>query len=203
MNFVFISPNFPDIYSHFVRELHARGVNVLGIGDQPYESLNQELKENLTEYCFVSDMNRFDWMVQTVDYLQKKYGTIDFLESNNEYWMRSDAKLREWFNVKGGYRLADLDLYQCKSGMKKFFNDAGVKTARYIIVSTLEESRKFIEQVGYPVFAKPDSGVGAADTYKISSDDELARFHQIEKHERYIMEEFIKGEIISFNGIAN
>ena len=52
MNFVFISPNFPRIYSHFVKALHDRGVNVLGIGDERYETLNDELKANLTEYCY-------------------------------------------------------------------------------------------------------------------------------------------------------
>ena len=49
MNFVFISPNFPKIYSHFVKALNKKGVRVLAIGDEPYDSLNQELKDNLTE----------------------------------------------------------------------------------------------------------------------------------------------------------
>ena len=48
MNFIFISPNFPRIYSKFVKALRDKGVTVLGIGDEPYESLNQELKDNLT-----------------------------------------------------------------------------------------------------------------------------------------------------------
>ena len=56
MNFVFISPNFPKIYSHFVKALAERGVTVLGIGDAQYNELNDELKTYLKEYCFVSDM---------------------------------------------------------------------------------------------------------------------------------------------------
>ena len=203
MNFIFISPNFPVIYSHFVKELKAKGVNVLGIGDQPYDSLCDELKNNLTEYCYVSNMNNLGWMINTVQYLKNKYGKIDFIESNNEYWMRNDAKLREWFNVEGGYRVKDLDVYQAKSGMKKYFQEAGLKTARYIMVSTLEESKKFVKEVGYPVFAKPDSGVGAASTFKIKNEDDLRNFHSIEHHEPYIMEEFINGSIVSFDGIAN
>ena len=203
MNYIFISPNFPIIYSHFVKELKAKGVNVLGIGDQPYDSLCEELKANLTEYCFVSNMNNLDWMINTVDYLQKKYGKIDFIESNNEYWMRNDAKLREWFNVEGGYRFHDLEVYQAKSKMKQYFKQAGLKTARYIMVSSLEESLKFVKEVGYPVFAKPDSGVGAADTFKIKNEADLKHFHEVKPNEEYIMEEFINGSIVSFDGIAN
>ena len=203
MNFIFISPNFPRIYSHFVKALKDRGVNVLGIGDERFESLEQELKDNLTEYCYVADLNNKAWVINTIEYLRYKYGKIDYLESNNEYWMKNDAVYREWFNIEGGYRPADLADYQSKSGMKKYFQKAGVKTARYILVSSIEESLKFVEQVGYPVFAKPDSGVGAADTFKISNEDELRHFHEVKPNEQYIMEEFLDGSIVSFDGIAN
>lgn len=203
MNFIFISPNFPRIYSHFVKALKDRGVNVLGIGDERFESLEQELKDNLTEYCYVADLNNKAWVINTIEYLRYKYGKIDYLESNNEYWMKNDAVYREWFNIEGGYRPSDLADYQSKSGMKKYFKKAGVKTARYILVSSLEESLKFVKQVGYPVFAKPDSGVGAADTFKITNEDELRHFHEVKPNETYIMEEFLDGSIVSFDGIAN
>ena len=203
MNFIFISPNFPQIYSHFVKALKDRGVNVLGIGDERYDNLCDELKWNLTEYCYVADLNNKAWMINTIEYLKYKYGKIDFIESNNEYWMRNDATYREWFNVEGGYRPADLEHYQAKSQMKQYFNQAGVKTARYIMVSSFEECLKFIETVGYPVFAKPDSGVGAADTFKISSLEDLQHFFAVKPNETYIMEEFLDGSIVSFDGIAN
>ena len=35
MNFVFISPHFPENYWNFCDRLRANGVNVLGIGDAP------------------------------------------------------------------------------------------------------------------------------------------------------------------------
>ena len=44
-NFIFISPNFPTNYWMFCRELKNNGINVLGIGDQPYDDLNKNLKE--------------------------------------------------------------------------------------------------------------------------------------------------------------
>ena len=87
--------------------------------------------------------------------------------------------------------------------MKKYFQSAGVKTARYIIASSLEESKKFVKEVGYPLFAKPDSGVGASDTFKISNEEDLVNFHNQELHETYIIEEYLEGYITSFDGIAN
>lgn len=203
MNFVFISPNFPRIYSKFVKALRDKGVTVLGIGDEPFETLSKELKDNLTEYCYVSDMSRYDWMKNTLGYLTYKYGPIDYIESNNEYWMENDAKLREDFGVEKGYRYEELLNYKRKSSMKKYFSEAGVKVARYIIVSSLEESKKFVKEVGYPVFAKPDSGVGASDTFKIDNEEALIAFHNSQLKEEYIMEEYLEGYIVTFDGIAN
>ncbi len=203
MNFIFISPNFPRTYQHFVSELKNAGVNVLGIGDEPYVNLSDELKSSLKEYCFVSDMNRVDWMINTINYLQNKYGPIDFIESNNEYWLHNDAIYREWFNVPNGLRPNELAVRQAKSTMKKFFKRAGVKTARYILVSSLKKSLNFVKEVGYPVFAKPDSGVGASDTFKIHNEKELRHFHSLDLKETYIMEEFLDGYITSFDGIAD
>ena len=51
MNFVFISPNFPHTYWQFCDRLHRNGINVLGIGDSPYDSLEAPLKAALTEYA--------------------------------------------------------------------------------------------------------------------------------------------------------
>ena len=203
MNYIFISPNFPKTYRHFVSELRNAGVNVFGIGDEPYVALSDELKSSMTEYCYVSDLNRVDWMINTISYLTNKYGPIDFIESNNEYWLRNDATYREWFNIPNGLRPIDLSLRQKKSTMKRFFKKAGVKTSRYIMVSSLKKSLEFVKEVGFPVFAKPDEGVGASDTFKIKNISELKRFHELKLNEPYIMEEFLEGYITSFDGIAD
>lgn len=203
MNYIFISPNFPKCYRHFVIELKNAGVNVFGIGDEPFANLPDELKSSMVEYCYVSDMKRVDWMINTINYLRGKYGQIDFIESNNEFWLRNDATYREWFGIENGFKTADLDIRQKKSSMKKFFKHAGVKVARYIMVSSLKKSLAFVEEVGYPVFAKPDEGVGAADTFKIRNQKELEEFHNREFKEPYIMEEFLEGYITTFDGIAD
>ena len=49
----------------------------------------------------------------------------------------------------------------------EMYKKAGVKVARYHMVDTIENAKKFILEVGYPVVVKPDNGVGANATYKI------------------------------------
>ncbi len=86
MNFIFISPQFPTNYYHFCAELKNNGVNVLGIGDSAYDSLPYSLKNVLTEYYKVESMENYDQMMRAVAYFTFKYGRIDWIESNNEYW---------------------------------------------------------------------------------------------------------------------
>ena len=50
MNFVFISPQFPQTFWNFCDRLKKNGVNVLGIGDTPYDNLSQNVKDSLNEY---------------------------------------------------------------------------------------------------------------------------------------------------------
>ena len=82
-NVIFISPNFPVNYWQFCRELRFDGVNVLGIGDQPYDELSFELKSSLTEYFRVPSLEDYDQVFRAVAYFAFRYGRIDFLESKN------------------------------------------------------------------------------------------------------------------------
>ncbi|MEE0830766.1 MAG: carbamoylphosphate synthase large subunit, partial [Longicatena sp.] len=43
MNFIFISPNFPESYWMFCQGLKKHNVNVLAIGDAPYDELSNDL----------------------------------------------------------------------------------------------------------------------------------------------------------------
>ena len=203
MNFVFISPNFPKIYSHFVKALSDNGVTVLGIGDTPKNEINDELKQYLAEYCYVSDLGNIQWMKNTLDYLENKYGEISYIESNNEYWLFQDSLLRDYKNVKNGFKPKEMDKIKFKSSMKEYFSKAGIKIARYTLSEDFEEIKKFANQVGYPLFAKPNNGVGANDTYTIKDENELKLFLNNKPNEQYIIEEYVNGEIVTFDGIVD
>ena len=85
MNFVFVSPQFPASYWNFCDRLKQRGVTVLGLSDAPYDSLSDQVKNSLTEYYRVDNMEDYDQMVRAMGYFTHKYGKIDWLESNNEF----------------------------------------------------------------------------------------------------------------------
>ncbi len=203
-NFIFISPNFPDNYWQFCRELKNDGMNVLGIGDAPYEELRPELRDSLTEYYKVSTLENDEEVYRAVAFLIFKHGRIDWLESNNEYWLERDAQLRTDFHITSGFQTSDLPRVKYKSGMKEYYHKAGIPTARYHMVDSLENCLAFAEEVGYPVVAKPDNGVGASQTFRLETPGQIERFFE-EKWPGvdYIMEEFVRGEICSYDAILD
>ena len=202
MNFIFLSPHFPPNYYQFCVHLHQLGVNVLGLADEPYDLLRPELKNVLTEYYRVNDMNNYDEMLRALGYFTHRYGRIDRIDSQNEYWLETEAQLRTDFNIPG-IKNDSIARIKRKSLMKQTFIKAGVPVARGRVVTNLAEARRLIKEIGYPVVAKPDIGVGAAKTYKIHSDSELTDFFAEKPLVDYIMEEYVVGKICTFDGLTD
>lgn len=202
MNFVFLSPHFPPNYYLFGVHLNYLGVHVLGLADEPYELLRPELKARLTEYYRVNDMHNYDELLRALGYFTHRYGKIDRIDSFNEYWLETEARLRTDFNIPG-LQNGDISRIKRKSVMKEIFKEAGVPVARGRIATTLKDAQKLIKETGYPVVAKPDIGVGAAKTYKIHNDLELEEFFYQKPSVDYIIEEFIGGVICTFDGLTD
>lgn len=203
-NLIFISPNFPTNYWQFCRELKNNGMNVFGIGDAPYDDLANELKDSLTEYYKVGSLENYDEVYRAVAFLTFKHGRIDWLESNNEYWLERDAMLRTDFHITSGFQTSDIPRIKYKSKMKEFYTKAGIPVAKYHLVDNWDGCKEFISEVGYPIIAKPDNGVGASDTHKISSDEELGHFFETKMPGiTYIMEEFVLAEVNSYDAIID
>ena len=201
MNFVFISPNFPRTYWQFCDRLRQNGVNVLGIGDAAYDGLEPELKASLTEYYKVDSLENYDQVLRAVGFFTFKYGKIDWIESLNEYWLEQDARLRTDFNVTTGIQADRIGFIKEKALMKKLYLEAGIPTARQHFVSTPEAGREFISLVGYPVIVKPNIGVGAHDTWKLENDADFDAFYANLPSIPYVMEEYIQGDVVSYDGI--
>lgn len=203
MNVVFVSPHFPAVQWQFCDRLRRNGVNVLGIGDAPYDMLETPLKNALNEYYRVGSLENYDEVYRAVAFFTFKYGRIDWIESNNEYWLEQDARLRTDFNISTGVQLSEVANFKNKSAMKRFYRAAGVPVARLAKVEGYEETKAFLREVGYPVIVKPDNGVGALGTWKIENDAQFDYFYATKPRANYVTEEFIDGDIFSYDAITD
>ena len=204
MNYVVISPYYPQNFQQFTIELAKQGIKVLGIGQEPYEQLDQPLKEALTEYFRVDNLENLDEVKRALAFLFYKHGPIDRIESHNEHWLELDAALRQQFNVFGA-KPRDLDKTKYKSKMKKYFIKAGVPVVPGQVVKKPADIDKALKEIGLPMIAKPDNGVGAAATYKLESKEDVERFRSDWDQETvYFLEKFVNSsEICTFDGLVD
>ncbi len=203
MNFVFISPNFPENYWMFCRGLKQHGAQVFAIVDTPYDSLSDQLKENIDDCYVVSSLENYDELVRAIGYFTYRHGKLDWVESNNEYWLAQDARLRQDFHITTGITIDHIADYQSKSRMKHFYAQAGIPTARWQLADTLENALAFADCYGYPIICKPDVGVGASSTYKLNNAKEVQACFEKGFASAMILEEYIPGECFTFDGITN
>ncbi|HPR81268.1 MAG TPA: carboxylate--amine ligase, partial [Enterococcus sp.] len=158
LNFVMISPHFPDNFATFAPRLQETGFNTLGIADVPYEQLSQTLKNSLTDYYRVDNMEDYNQVYRAVAYFAHKYGRIHRIESHNEHWLELDARLRTDFNVFG-YKENDLDAIKHKSAMKEVFRSIGLPVANGRVFYERADGFELANELNFPVIIKPDSGV--------------------------------------------
>ncbi len=205
MNLIFVSPHFPQTYWHFCAGAKANGVNVLAIADADYGNLPQELRDSISDYYKVNNLENYEEMYRAVAWLAHKWGRIDWIESNNEYWLEQDARLRTDFNVTSGIKNDQIASVRNKSEMKKYYALGGIPTARQIKAAEgLDKVKAFTRKTGYPIIAKPDSGMGASGTFKLQSDQELETwFREHPNYAYFVVEEFITGLLVSYDAIFN
>jgi hypothetical protein len=202
VNVVFLSPHFPPNLYLFCVRLREAGATVLGIADAPYDSLRPELRNALNDYYRVGDLHDFDALVRAVGWFTHRHGKIDRLESLNEYWLETDARLRTEFNIPG-LRVGEMARIKRKSAMKRVFERAGIRVARGRVARTPSAVRRFVSQVGYPVIAKPDVGVGAARTYQLDDESAVSAYLTDMPAIDYILEETLTGRLLSYDGLVD
>ena len=199
MNVILLSPHFPPNHVNYAKALKRYGDTVLGIGDSP--DITDELRYALDEYVYVPDMTNYDSMLRTVAYLTSKYGKIDRIDSQNEFWLGIEAQLREDFNIFG-QKPAQTDVNRSKLEMKRVARAAGIPVAEGMEVEDVDQLRKFAAKVGFPIVVKPVVGVGASATYALNDEEDIEHCFEY-VHGRYICEQYIHGDIVTFDGYVD
>lgn len=200
MNFIFISPNYPDFFYKFCAALKKRGSCVLGIGDSAL--ICNELKKSLNEYFVIPDMTDFSVMSELTKQIINTYGNIYAIDSINEFWLETESRLREKFLISGTKGDLILD-YKFKSRMKARFALANIPIAPWIKSSNRNDIIDFASRQNFPLFCKPDNGVGAEGTHKLSDERQLYNFLECGTFSDYIFEPYIEGELYSFDGLCD
>ena len=201
MNVLMISPGYPADMPEFARGLAASGARVYGVGDQHVGGLPELVRRSLSEYVQVSSL----WDSQRViaELSEKLRGhQIDRIECLWEPGVMLAAELREHFGVPG-LGIEHARLFRDKEAMKVALDKAGIRTPRHAAVDSVAACWTAVEDIGFPVILKPIDGAGSADTYRVTSREELRAVLPRLRHVPLIsVEEFVDGEEYTFDTIT-
>ncbi len=172
VNVVFVEPFFPPTQRQFVRALAEVGANVIGIGESPVDTLDEQLRSWMSHYHQVPTVVDVGIMTDAVRWIQDKLW-VDRLETTIEAHTMSVAQVRANCTIPGT-SVHTAWLCRDKPSMKEALRAAGVPTAASMAADSAEQVLAFADVVGYPLILKPRSGAGAQDTTRVDNSTELA-----------------------------
>lgn len=88
-----------------------------------------------------------------------------------------------------------------KSKLKATLRRAGVATPRDQIVERAEDARRFVDELGFPLVLKPLNGSGALTTFRITTEDQLARILNLIQPP-VIAETYVDGQELCFDTVT-
>jgi Carbamoyl-phosphate synthase L chain, ATP binding domain len=194
MNVIFVEPSFPNNQREFVRALRSTGATVWGLGERPYEWLDDEVKGWLAAYERIGSVTNEGEVIDAVRRLQGRVW-VDRLEATVEAHILPIARAREACSIPG---LSAHAAWLCrdKVAMKEALRRAGVSCAASAAVSNAHEAREFAQAVGFPLIIKPRDAAGAKGTFRVDDWYQLDRaLHEsgVEHGAPAAIEEFVVG----------
>jgi formate-dependent phosphoribosylglycinamide formyltransferase (GAR transformylase) len=191
MHVVFIEPRFPGNQRLFVKALSEIGATVTAIGEGSKDSLDDELRHQLTHYEQVNSVVDEDSVLKAVRFIQSRKH-VDRLEATVEAHIMPIAHVREAAGIPGT-SVRTAFLCRDKPAMKEVLRQGGVPCARSTAANTVAEIRAFAEEVGYPLILKPRDGAGASGATRVDDDSQLETALRAFGDRSIAVEEFIEG----------
>jgi formate-dependent phosphoribosylglycinamide formyltransferase (GAR transformylase) len=201
MRVLMLAPAFPAEMPFFARGLASVGAEVVGLGEQPVETLSAMARQALTDYVEVSSLFDEDGVVAEV----RRYTATRPIERVETLWeplVLLAARLRQELALPG-VTVEQAVRFRDKEEMKRVLDAAGLRVPKHSRESTAQGCLEAAERIGYPLIVKPIAGAGSADTYRLSSRAELEAVLPALGHVPTLsVEEYIEGEEYTFDTIC-
>ncbi len=171
---VFIAPRFFPNTNRYIKGFAALpDVTLSVVSMDPESAIPAELKRRVSGHYQVREAYNAEELTVAVRGIQKGVGKVDRLAGALEELQGPMAHVREALDIEG-IRTQVGQNFRDKDRMKDVLRAAGVPVARSGLAHSPAALRKFIEEVGFPIIIKPQAGLGARATHRVSSAEELS-----------------------------
>jgi biotin carboxylase len=179
------------------------GSSVAVISSDPLEKFPDQVRAGLAGHWRIDDCLDVDQLTDAVAALQQNFDGVDVLTAILENLQVPMAQVRERLDI-GGIGVEVAEQFRDKAQMKSVFADAGIPCARNCRADSPEEARNIFSQWQQPVVVKPLAGMGARNTFRINSSEDVERWlaqSPPSGDAPVLMEEFLTGQEFSFESI--
>jgi hypothetical protein len=171
MHVVFVEPCFPANQREFVRGLAQTGAKVSGVGERPWDALDDDLRGWLINYEQVPTVVDPEALIRVVRKLDARLH-VERLEATVEAHVLAAAQAREALGIEGTSARTAF-LCRDKPAMKEALRAGDVACARSLGSGSPEEILAFASEVGFPLIVKPRSAAGASGTERVETVEHL------------------------------
>ncbi len=201
----FVAPFFAETTLRFIAAIAGLdGVRASVISQDPVERMPAELRHTLADFVRVPDALDVGALSAGVEELRGRGQRVDLLLGTFEELQVPLAVVRERLGLPGMTPQAS-ENFRDKARMKDVLRAHGLPCARHGLAHSVDEARAFVEEIGFPLIAKPPAGSGARGTFRIADAGELERcLTQMSPspEQPTLIEEFVVGSEHSFDSIA-
>jgi len=201
---VFVAPFFLEATLRFVHAVASLpDVRVGLLSQDPLERIPAPIRARLTAHRRLADGMDPDQISDGTRALARELGGVDRLFGALEQLQVPLAQVREALGI-GGLGVEAARNFRDKSRMKDVLRRAGVPCARHRLAGTVEQALAFVDEVGFPLVAKPPAGAGGKNTFRI---DDFEGFRRVlaavppDPARPTLIEEFVQGEEHSFDAV--
>ncbi len=171
---VFIAPRFLENTNRFVKAFAALGdVELSVVSADPEQAIPAALKKRVVSHYRIDNPMDAGQLTQAVGAIGRSVKRVDRLAGALEQLQMPLAQVRDALDIEG-LRVETARSFRDKDRMKAVLRKAGVPVAKSALATSARDLEAFVEQVGYPVIVKPQAGVGARATYRVTSREDLA-----------------------------
>ncbi|MDR0270829.1 ATP-grasp domain-containing protein [Paenibacillus sp.] len=165
--------------------------------------ISQVEMEDASEYLYAAVVPEFEANCSldiTILELHRKFNFSSIIVITEMDIVRV-ADIREYLEIPGQKRESAL-AYRNKYLMKQLAQKAGVKTAAFCEIHSINDILSFIRAHGFPIIIKPIDLGGSIGVTKINNFEELHEYLRNNKYNNQMIETFIYGDMYHLDGIV-
>jgi hypothetical protein len=169
----FVAPRFLETTNRYLAAFASLDdVTVSVISEDPEDAIPAPLRRHVAGHYRVRSSLDAAELTAAARGLTQGVGRIDRLAGALEQLQVPMARTRDALDIDG-MRNDVAQSFRDKDRMKAVLRAHGVPVARSVLAGSPRALEAFVESVGFPVIVKPQAGLGARATYRVTSPDDL------------------------------